>query len=198
MKIIDCEQGSKEWFESRRALPTSSEFSKIITSTGKPSTQREKYMWRLAGERLGGDLEEGYTSFAMMRGKEKEAQGKALYEFIREPIQSVGFCVSDCGRWGSSTDGLIGDKGVFELKCPEIATFIGYLSGEPEIPTEYYQQTQGELLVTGREFVEFMAFYPGLSPFIVREEPDEVFQRLLKAELEKFTDELDKLVRRLS
>lgn len=197
MKIIDCEQCSPEWFKARAGIPTSSEFSSIITTRGEQSKSRTKYMYRLAGERLGGIVEEGYQSYAMMRGKEKEGEAKSFYEFTREPIQSVGFCVSDCGRFGASTDGLIGEKGVFELKCPIMETQIEYLLGSKEIPTAYYQQTQGELFITGREWVEFFSYYPGLPPFIVREEPDQVFQRLLKRELDIFCEELDKLVKKL-
>jgi putative phage-type endonuclease len=197
MKIIDCEQCSPEWFKVRAGIPTSSEFSKIICCDGKPSKQREKYMWRLVGERLGGIVEESFQSFAMMRGKEKEDEAKKFYTFTREPIQSVGFCLSDCGRFGASTDGLIGDKGVFELKCPEMATHVGYLLAEPKIPTEYYQQTQGELFVTGREYVEFLSYYPGLKPFLVRERPDDVFQKALKRELELFCEELEELTNKL-
>ena len=198
MKILDCVQCSPEWFKARAGIPTSSEFDKIITTKGVQSTQRKKYMYRLAGERLGGIVEEGFISFAMNRGKEKEEEAKNFYTFTREPIQSVGFCLSDCGRFGASTDGLIGDKGVFELKCPEMATHVGYLLCEPEIPTEYYPQTQGEMFVTGREYVEFLSYYPGIKPFLVREEPDQVFQKLLKKELEVFCSELDELVKKLT
>jgi hypothetical protein len=197
VKILDCVQCSPEWFKARAGIPTSSEFDKIITTKGEPSKSRTKYLWRLAGERLGGIVEEGFQSFAMSRGKEKEEEAKKFYCFTREPIQSVGFCLSDCGRFGASTDGLIGDKGVFELKCPEIATHVGYLLGEPEIPTDYYQQAQGEIFVTQREFVQFLSYYPGIKPFLVREEPDEVFQKRLKSELEMFCQELDALVERL-
>lgn len=197
MRVLDLEQCSPAWFEARKGIPTSSEFDKIITTKGVQSTQRKKYMWRLAGERLGGIVEEGFQSFAMMRGKEKEEEARRFYEFTRDSIQKVGFCVSDCGKFGASTDGLIGNKGVFELKCPEMATHIGYLLGDKEIPTEYYQQTQGEIFVTNREYVEFMSYYPGLPPFIVREEPDEVFQKLLKKELELFCQELDEIVNKL-
>ena len=76
-------------------------------------------------------------------------------------------------------------------------TQIEYLLGSKEIPTAYYQQTQGELFITGREWVEFFSYYPGLPPFIVREEPDQVYQRLLKRELDIFCEELDKLVKKL-
>jgi len=198
MRIVDCEQCSPAWFEARKGIPTSSEFDKIITSEGKPSKSREKYMWRLAGERLGGVVEEGFQSFAMTRGKEKEDQGRALYALIHEPIQKVGFCISDCGRYGSSTDGLLNTRGVFELKCPEMQTHIGYLIKCQEIPTEYFIQTQGELLVTQREYVDFMSYYAGIKPLIVRAYPDKTFQILLKGALEQFYSELECLVRKLS
>lgn len=198
MKVLNFEQCTPEWFAARKGMPTSSEFDKIITTDGKQSKQRTKYMYRLAGERLGGIIEEGYQSFAMVRGKEKEEEAKAMYAFIKEPIQPVGFILSDCGRFGASSDGLLNTKGVFELKCCEIQTHIGYLLNKDEIPTDYFCQTQGELLVTGREYVEFMSYYPGLSPMIVREEPNEVFQKALKRELEMFCEELADLVKRLT
>lgn len=198
MKILTMEQGTPEWFEARKGIPTSSEFDKIITTTGKPSTQRTKYMWKLAGQRVGGVIEEGYQSQAMIRGKEKEDEARCFYELIREPIQKVGFCISDCGRYGSSTDGLINEEGVFELKCPEIQTHVGYLLNPDEIPTDYFCQTQGELFVTGRKYVDFMSFYPGIKPLIVRAFPDQVFQERLKEELEKFCNELEEVVKRIS
>lgn len=198
MKVFDFEQCSPRWFQVRKGIPTSSEFGKIITCTGKQSAQREKYMYRLAGERLGGIVEEGYQSFAMIRGKEKEEEAKNLYELIRGPIQKVGFCLSDCGRFGASSDGLIGKDGVFELKCPEIQTHVGYMLNKDEVPGDYFQQTQGEIFVTGRDYVEFMSYYPGLPPLIIREEAHKPFQRLLEGELELFCDELDALVKELS
>ncbi|RTK93084.1 hypothetical protein EKI60_06620 [Candidatus Saccharibacteria bacterium] len=198
MRVLEMEQGSPEWFEARKGIPTSSEFDKIITSTGKASAQRTKYMYKLAGQRVGGLVEEGYQSQAMLKGKEREEEARCFYELIYEPVQRVGFCLSDCGRYGSSTDGLINDKGVFELKCPEIQTHVGYLLKPNEIPTDYFCQTQGELFVTGREYVDFMSFYPGIKPLIVRAEPDKEFQKLLKKELEKFCAELEEVVKRIS
>ncbi len=198
MKVLDFPQCSPEWYKARRGIPTSSEFDKIITSTGKSSTQRTKYMYQLAGERLGGIVDVGYQSFAMLQGKEREDEARSLYELVREPVKQVGFCLSDCGRWGASTDGLIGDKGVFEMKNPIISTHIGYMLKKEEIPTEYFCQTQGEMFVTEREFVDFLSYVPGLPPVIVREEPNDTFQRLLKKELEVFCAELDELVKKLS
>lgn len=198
MQIFDFEQRSPEWYQIRAGIPTSSNFDKIITTEGKSSKQRQEYLYQLVGERLGGIADESYQSLAMIQGIAKEDEARMLYEIAREPIQKVGFCLSDCGRYGSSTDGLIGDKGVFELKCPLMSTHIGYMINKDEIPTDYFQQTQGEMLVTGRSFVDFMSYFPGLPPVIIREEPNETFQRLLKKELELFTEELHDLVKKLS
>lgn len=193
------EQRSIEWHQARKGIPTASSFDKIITSTGKPSTQRTKYMYVLAGERLGGIVDESYQSFAMLQGIEKESEARSLYELIHEPVQSVGFCLSDCGTHGCSPDGLIGEDGGVEIKCPLMSTHVEYLlKSEKEVPTDYYQQVQGSLLVTGRKWWDFVSYFPGLPPFIVREEPDEVFQRLLKKELELFCQELEEIVKKLS
>ncbi len=199
MRIIECEQKTPEWHAARCGIPTASGFSKIITSTGKRSTQREKYLYELAGEKLGGIVDETYQSFAMQRGVLMEAEARGLYEFARDSVQIVGFCVSDCGRWGCSPDGFVGDQGGVEIKCPLIHTHVEYLlKCKEEMPVDYFQQVQGAMLVTGREWWDFVSYFPGLPPLIVREEPAPVFQRLLKDELEAFCSDLDALVRKLS
>ena len=188
-------QGSAEWFQERRGVPSASNFDKIITSTGKRSTQRTKYMYQLAGEKLGAITEESYQSFAMTRGIEMEAEARKLYEIAREPVTLCGFFYVD--GYGASPDGTIGEDGILEIKCPLLSTHIEYLLKD-EIPTDYYQQTQGQLLVTGRKWVDFMSYFPGLKPLIVRETPDDVFQLLLKTELDLFCEDLEKLVKQLT
>ena len=196
MKVLELEQRSPEWYKARCGIPTASEFDKIITTSGKQSTQRKKYLYQLAGERLGGIVDESYQSFAMLQGIEKESEARALYKLIVKPVQEVGFCLSDCGRFGCSPDGLVEGDGLVEIKCPLISTHVGYLL-ENDVPTDYYVQVQGQLLVTGREWVDFVSYFPGLKPLIIRETPDDTFQRLLKNELETFTAELDELVKKL-
>ena len=72
MKIINCIQGSPEWFQARCGIPTASGFEKILTASGKPSKQREKYLYQLAGEKVTGKPEETYQNGAMKRGTEME------------------------------------------------------------------------------------------------------------------------------
>ena len=198
MRIFEMEQRSVEWYKVRSGVPTASEFDKIITTKGAISTQRKKYLYQLAGERLGGVVDETYQSFAMQQGVLKEGEARNLYNIASgDEVKQVGFCLSDDGKYGCSPDGLVGKDGAYEVKCPLIHTHIGYLI-ENDVPTDYYTQVQGQLLVTGRKWTDFMSYFPGLKPLIVREEPDEVFQKLLKKALEEFTNELDDLVKRLS
>lgn len=199
MKILEIEQRTIAWFEARKGLPTASDFDKIITSEGKPSKQRTKYMYELVGQKLGGIVDESYQSFAMLQGIAKEDEARKLYEIAREPVQQVGFCVSDCGKWGCSPDGLVGEHGGVEIKCPLMSTHVEYLiKCKEEMPTDYFQQVQGSLLVTGREWWDFVSYFGGLQPLILREEPNDTFQRLLKKELELFCEELNELVKKLS
>lgn len=197
MRLIECVQGTTEWHAARCGIPTASEFDKIITTQGKQSTQRTKYMYKLAGESIAGAEENSYQSAAMIRGNETEAEARRFYEFATgESVDEVGFCLSDCGRYGASPDGLVGEDGQVEIKCPTLAVHVGYLLAGV-LPTEYFQQTQGQLFVTGRKWSDFVSYYPGIKPLIVRVYPDGSFHKMLGVELEGFCGELEQLTLRL-
>lgn len=193
MRIIRVPQRSPEWYEARRGIPTASNFNKIVTSNGSPSKQAEGYLYQLVAERLAGVREEPYISPAMLEGIAREAESRRVYAMLREvEVEEVGFCSDDSGRYGCSPDGLIGDDGVLELKNPQGKAAVEYLvSGT--LPTAYIQQVQGQLLVTGREWCDFVSYYPGLPTLIVRVERDEAFISKLQDALEAFCDKLDEL-----
>lgn len=198
MKIIECEQKTPEWFAARCGIPTASSFDKLITTTGKQSAQRTKYMYQLAGERVSGKSEDGFQSAAMLRGIETESEARRFYEFTSsQTITQVGFCLSDCGRYGASPDGLVGEDGLLEIKCPTLAVHVGYLL-ENKPPTDYFQQTQGQLFVTGRKWSDFISYYPGLQPLVIRVTPDQAFHQLLSTELTGFCGELEQIILRIS
>lgn len=198
MKIVNCAQGTPEWFEARCGIPTASNFDKIVDENGNPSRQRKKYLYQLAGERITNKPEETYQNFAMQRGRELEAEARSFYEMTTEKvIDQVGLCVSD-GEfiYAASPDGLVGDEGNIEIKCPMIATHVSYLiSGD--LPSDYFQQVQGQLLVTGRKWCDFISYYPGMNPLVVRVVPDEAFQAKLKSELERFCADLDAVTKQI-
>ena len=195
MKIINCDQGSPEWIKARCGIPSASSFDKIITAKGEPSKQRTKYLWQLAGETVTGIPEETYSNANMKRGKIVEAEARQLYELVSgQEVAQVGFCLAD--GYGASPDGLVATEGLLELKCPIIATHVGYLL-ENTLPMDYWQQLQGQLLVTGRKWVDFMSYYPGLKPLILRVVPDEKFQKALKIELELFCSQLKEVIAKI-
>lgn len=196
MKMLDCAQKSSEWYTARCGIPTASEFSKIITTKGKRSEQRLKYLYRLAGERVTGISEENYQSFDMMRGEEIEEEARQFYQIVTDNIVNpVGFCLADDG-YGSSPDGLINDDGILEIKCPKLSTHVGYLIDDV-LPLEYFQQVHGNLLVTGRQWCDFFSYFPGIKPFILRVTKDEIFHPLLQIELQAFCAELETIYQKL-
>lgn len=197
MQLINCTQNSSEWISARCGIPSASNFDKIVTSKGEPSKQRTKYMWQLAGERIAKRPEESYQNVNMIRGTEMQSEAKSLYEIINDvSVQEVGFCLDDSGKYGASPDGLIDDCGGLEIKCPLMSTHIGYLL-DGTIPTDYIQQVQGNLLVTGREWWDFKSYYPAIKPLIVRVYPDDKFLKLLKSELVSFCEELETVVKKI-
>lgn len=196
---LDIEQRTAEWYAARCGIPTASCFDKIVTSKGEPSKQALKYMYQLAAERITGAKEEGYSSPTMELACVREEEARQFYELVRDtPITKVGLCYPDeTKRFGASPDGLVGEDGLVQIKCPLAATHIAYLL-DGSLPTEYVVQVQGEMLVTGRKWNDFVSYFPGLKPFIVRVERDKDLISKLGAALDSFCAELDKVVERIS
>ena len=198
MITLDLVQGSSEWFAAKAGVPSASNFDKIVTSKGEPSKQREKYMYQLAGERITGKPEETYQNAVMQRGIDMESEARNLLELLHDvKIEPVGLCFPDEKRMcAASPDGLIGDDGVVEIKCPIISTHVKYLLGGG-LPIEYFEQTQGQLYVTGRKYCVFISYYPGLKPLIVRVERNEQFIGMLATEIQRFARDLEATVAKI-
>ena len=198
MLILDCEQLSEEWFAARAGNPGASSFDKIITTKGAPSKQAHLYMCELAAEAITGVKAEGYTNDAIQRGIELEPEAIEFYEFAKGvTVERVGLCYKDEDKkFHASPDGLIGEDGLIELKCPMSKTHVSYIL-DGKMPTAYFQQVQGQLLVTGRKWVDFMSYYTGLKPFIIRVEPNKEFHKALSAQLDQFAYALAATIREL-
>ena len=198
MITLDIQQGTPEWFAARCGIPSASNFDKIVTSKGDASKQSQKYMYQLAAERITGKSEENYTNPAMQRGTEMEAEARSLYEILTgNTVKQVGLCYrTEKKLYAASPDGLVGEDGLLEIKCPMAYASVGYLL-DGTMPTDYIQQVQGQMLVTDRKWVDFMSYYPGLKPLIVRVMRDERFLIALDGELNKFCKELEATVERI-
>ena len=192
MITLDCEQGSEEWLAVRMGVPSASNFRKLLPSNMKLSTQAPGYRHTLLAELLGVRAEL-YQNDAMKRGTELEPEARETYEFVTgATVEQVGFCLRDDGRIGCSPDGLIGEDGGLEIKCPMAHTHVAYLL-RGECPHDYYPQVQGAMYVCGpgRQWWDFMSYYPGLPPMIVRVERDDEYISALKDALYVFLLKLD-------
>lgn len=198
MIIAEVVQGTPEWEKARLGIPTSSGFDKIITTKGEPSKTRLKYMYQLAAERITGIKEDTYKNGHMARGQELEGQARAFYELTNGvEVKEVGVCYLDDKKlYACSPDGLVGEDGLVEIKCPSSPVHIGYFL-EGVLPLEYLQQVQGQLFVTGRKWCDFFSFYPNLRSLQIRVKPDQKFIENLKVELGKFCIELDQITEKL-
>lgn len=190
LRIFDCAQGSPEWHEARRGVPTASRFADVL-SKGQGITRR-KYLYTLVGEVLTGECAEPYTNQHMERGHEMEADATNLYAFERdlEPVM-VGFMRR--GRAGCSPDRLIGDNGMVEVKSKLAHLQIEVLERDA-IPPEHVAQVQGQLWVSGREWCDFVSYCPRLPLFVKRVERDEKYIATLAQAVADFVGELDALV----
>ena len=197
MKILDVMQGSPAWIAARLGIPTASAAKKIIQPVKlKPSSAQDDYLNVLVAEwALGRPLDEQTSEF-MLRGTAMESEAVAWYELTHDvEVQRVGFCTSDGGTYGCSPDGLVGDTGGLEIKCPAANTHIGHLLDPLNI--EYKAQVQFSMLVTGRAWWDRVSYHPDLPKSLTRFERDEVFCQALANCLRDFNVRLEEAKYRL-
>lgn len=191
MLIYDLPQGSDAWHKLRLGVPTTSNFSKIITPSGKKSQQFNTYMNKLIAELITGEKEEVRQTDAMLRGVELEPEAVVFYERkAKVKTKEIGFVTTDCGRIGCSPDRLVGKDGLLEIKCPGQSKHTeNLISGV--IDPQYIPQVQGQMFVTGRDWCDWASYYPGLPASIVRVQRDDVFITSLEGYLGDFIEEMD-------
>ena len=158
------EQRSPDWYAARLGKATASRIADIVakTKTGY-STSRANYLAELLCERLTGVTAESYVSPAMQWGTDKEQEALSLYEFrADETLEPVGFVDHPTiAMSGASPDGLVGDRGLVEVKAPLTATHLDTLLGR-SVPGRYQTQIQWQLACTGRAWCDFVSFDPRL------------------------------------
>jgi len=177
MQIIkDIEQGGDEWLQLRLGVATASKFNKIITAEGKQSETLEKYALQLAIDTLLTTPESSYKNADMIRGTELEPLAREAYqEETFSIVEQITMFLSDCGNFGYSPDGLVGDDGLIEIKCPKAITHFQYII-DNKGPSDYWQQLQGGLWLSGRKWIDFVSYHPDFKTkqlFIIRVERDE-------------------------
>lgn len=195
------EQRSPEWFAARAGVITASRVADLMarTKTG-PSASRKNMITLLAVERLTGQCVETYTNAAMQRGVDMEAEALDAYAFeMGVSVDAVDFVKSaQFANVGCSPDGIVGDVGLVEVKCPAaMAKHVEALQSSAHAE-EYRWQLQMQLLVTGREWVDAVSYDPrfpaGLQLAIRRVFVDAEDHEALKAEIVKADAEIEAMV----
>lgn len=197
LEIIDCVQGSPEWFAARMKIPTASEFKTIIgvKKDAKDKVTRQTYMYKLAGEILTDEPMENYSNQYMARGTEVEDELRRLYCMMENcEVRQTGFLRSD--RKGASPDGLVGGNGMLEIKSQAPHLLIKTIFAG-EAPPEYYAQLQGNLYVGEREWIDLCVGFRKMPPFIKKVYRDEPYIKMLAQAVDDFNQELDEVVARI-
>ena len=197
VEFIDVQQNTPQWFAARAGVPTASEFHKLLSirKDAKDKVTRRKYMMKLAGEILTGEIIEGYSNAHMERGHAMEDEARTLYAFMHdvEPVR-VGFARN--GQKGCSPDSLLGDNAILEVKTKQPDLLIDCLLKD-EFPPEHRAQCQGALWVCEREWIDIACYWPKLPLFTKRAYRDEAFIKELSQAVDDFNAELAELVDRV-
>lgn len=177
----DLIQGSDEWLAARRGLLTASEMRLVLTPTLKTANNEKTraHVYELLAQRISGYVEPSYIGDDMLRGMSDEIDARMAYAEHIAPVQEMGFITND--RWGFtlgySPDGLVGDDGLIEVKSRRqkfqvqtIAENVGVDHGQT-IPDEFSLQLQTGLLVSEREWIDFVSYSGGLPMAVIRVHP---------------------------
>jgi putative phage-type endonuclease len=203
MMIEMIEQRSDAWFEARIGKVTASKVADVIAKTQSGyAASRANYMAQLVCERLTGEREEFFTSSAMQHGTDTEPLARAAYESLKDVlVDEVGFVPHPTIEMaGASPDGLVGDDGLLEIKCPNTATHIDTLLTQT-VPSKYNTQMQFQMACTGRLWCDFVSFDNRLPEelqlFVKRVPRDDVFIKQTEDAIVKFLAELDDKINKL-
>ena len=197
--LLLAEQRSPAWFEGRLGQATTSRFSDIMARTRSGyGASRKNYAAELVVERLTGTQAENYSSVAMQWGTDNEPVARLQYMLASgNDVDETGFWIHDDLMAGASPDGLIGEDGLLEIKCPNTATHLDTLI-KKSLPRQYQAQVQGQMWITGRKWCDFVSFDPRLTGnaqmFTIRVERDEIYIAELQEEVETFLEEVADLV----
>jgi putative phage-type endonuclease len=197
-------QGSPEWFAVRAGKVTASRVADVL-SKGRDgeSAGRKNYKADLVVERLTKQKTAGFSNAAMQWGVDTEPQARAAYEVrTGDFVEQVAFVDHfSIVNFGCSPDGLVGEVGLIEIKCPNTATHLEYLEADAP-PKKYFIQMQAQMSATGRKWCDFVSFDPrlpdGLELLIVRVNRDDKYIEMMQHEVSKFLQEVDNKVESLT
>lgn len=186
-EYADVQQNTDEWIELRRGMVTASTIKSLVTAkTRQPASNidQRSLLRTLVAERINGWPEENFATYDMMMGHVYEPIARDLYaKHFKRTVTTMGFMVREIGglKLGYSPDALVGDDGLLEIKSRHGKEHVEtVLAGE--VPSVHMAQCQAGLFVSGREWIDFISYSPGMALYPVRVLPDpEWFDAIAKA-----------------
>lgn len=205
MRVVDCEQKTTDWLNIRAGKVTASEIHRVMAmlKKGGESQARKDYKAKLLAETLTGmAILDRFVTPEMAWGDEQEQYARTAYEIaLGVDAEQVGFVLHPTiDRSGCSPDGLIGDDGMVQIKCPNTATHLEYLISD-DIPADYQLQMQWEMVCCDREWSDFVSYDPRLPNhlrmFVKRlvRDNSRIFE--LEQAVQQFLYEMDVIVSQL-
>lgn len=192
LEVLTMEQGTPEWHAARCGVITASEFDSVLAKgkAGAPSKTRATYMRRKVGELITGQVDGGFGGNAHTeRGHAMEPDARNLWAFTTGlEFEPVGFMRR--GPVGCSPDSLVGAEGLLEIKTKLPHLHLELLDDDA-VPNEHTAQIQGQLWVSGRQWCEFVSYWPGLPIFIKRVQRDDTYIARLAIEVADFITEMN-------
>jgi len=194
---VAVEQGTDAWHQLRLGKVTASRVADILarTKTG-PSASRQNYLIELALQRTTGIIAESYSNAAMEWGTQTEPQARVAYEVTTNNfVDQIAFVDHPSIAWfGCSPDGLVSDRGLVEIKCPNSATHWEYFKAK-EPPKKYFIQMQAQIACTDRDWCDFISFDPRMPDrsqlLIVRVNRDQAFIAEMEEQVKQFLSEVE-------
>jgi putative phage-type endonuclease len=146
---------------------------------------------------------ESYSNAAMQWGTETEPLARAAYEAHADVLVDEVAMITHptIEAAGASPDGLVGDDGLVEIKCPNTATHIDTLLTQT-VPGKYNTQMQWQMACTGRQWCDFVSFDPRLPTelqlFVKRVARNNELIADLEMEVILFLAELENKIKKLN
>lgn len=195
MNPQSLEQGSKEWKQFKMGFVGSSRVSTVLSK--KDGLTRKKLLFDVVTERITGKPVEGFFSSAMQWGIDTEPFARQEYaerNFVK--VEKSGFHLHPTIEYaGASPDGLVGDNGLIEIKCPNTSTHIETLASK-KAPAKYIPQMQFQMACTGRDWCDFVSYDPRIPQnyFQIRVERDNKYIKEMEQAVIEFLEEVEKFV----
>jgi putative phage-type endonuclease len=195
----DLEQGTEEWLQARCGIVTASTVGQLITTkTVRPANNDTSrgLTASLVAERLTGYVEPVYVNADMERGNITEPYARDMYaEHTSQQVNEIGFMLraEEAWRVGYSPDGLVGEDGLIEIKAPRQKSHLATILAD-EVPAQYMAQCQAGLLVSGREWIDFISYCGGMPLFIKRVYPDQKWRDAITQAAAQFEEEARRMI----